>query len=145
MIPLSFPAPDFRVQNTENGTEIWDRFRKKWVMLQPEEWVRQNFLNWLSEIHHIPESLISVEKGLRDSSKKRYDILVFNRSHQPWMMVECKSTEVSLNDAVLMQILSYHRCLQVKYIAITNGHQCHIAEMKEANQQWLASFPTFER
>jgi hypothetical protein len=70
MIPLSFPAPDFRVQNTENGPEIWDRFRKKWVMLQPEEWVRQNFLNWLSEIHHIPESLISVEKGLRDKSKK---------------------------------------------------------------------------
>ena len=145
MIPLSFPAPDFRVQNTENGPEIWDRFRKKWVMLQPEEWVRQNFLNWLSEIHHIPESLISVEKGLRDKSKKRYDILVFNRSHQPWMMVECKSTEVLLNDAVLMQILSYHRSLQVKYIAITNGHQCHIAEMKEANQQWLAFFPTFER
>ncbi|MFN5327441.1 MAG: type I restriction enzyme HsdR N-terminal domain-containing protein [Bacteroidota bacterium] len=145
MIPLSFPEPDFKVQNSGRGPEIWDRFRKKWVMLQPEEWVRQNVLNWLVKVHQIPESLISVEKGLQDASKKRYDILVFNQSHQPWMMVECKSTETMLDESVLMQILSYHSSVQVNYIAITNGHQCHIAALKKANQIWLASFPIFEQ
>ena len=144
MIPMTFPEPDFKVRQSENGPEIWDRFRKKWVLLQPEEWVRQNFLNWLCKAHQIPESLISVEKGLKDATKKRYDILVFNASHQPWMMVECKSADVELTESVLMQILSYHRNIQATYIAITNGHQCHIAEIKEANQRWLASFPNFE-
>jgi Type I restriction enzyme R protein N terminus (HSDR_N) len=145
MIPLSFPEPDFKVKNSGRGPEIWDRFRKKWVMLQPEEWVRQNVLNWLVKVHQIPESLISVEKGLPGASKKRYDILVFNQSHQPWMMVECKSTETILDESVLMQILSYHSSVQVNYIVITNGHQCHIAELKKANQIWLASFPIFEQ
>lgn len=144
MIPLSFPEPDFRVRQSKKGPEIWDRFRKKWVLIQPEEWVRQNFLNWLSKVHLIPDALISVEKGLRDTTKKRYDVLVFNSSHQPWMMVECKSTDVVLTESVLMQILGYYRSIEVNYIAITNGHECHIAEIKEANQRWLASFPNIE-
>ncbi|MBM3445356.1 MAG: type I restriction enzyme HsdR N-terminal domain-containing protein [Bacteroidota bacterium] len=144
MIPLSFPEPDFRVRQSKKGPEIWDRFRKKWVLIQPEEWVRQNFLNWLSKVHLIPDALISVEKGLRDTTKKRYDVLVFNSSHQPWMMVECKSTDVVLTESVLMQILGYYRSIEVNYIAITNGHECHIAEIKEANQRWLASFPKIE-
>lgn len=144
MIPLSFPEPDFRVRQSKKGPEIWDRFRKKWVLIQPEEWVRQNFLNWLSKVHLIPDALISVEKGLRDTTKKRYDVLVFNSSHQPWMMVECKSTDVALTESVLMQILGYYRSIEVNYIAITNGHECHIAEIKEANQRWLASFPKIE-
>lgn len=144
MIPLSFPEPDFRVRQSKKGPEIWDRFRKKWVLIQPEEWVRQNFLNWLSKVRLIPDALISVEKGLRDTTKKRYDVLVFNSSHQPWMMVECKSTDVVLTESVLMQILGYYRSIEVNYIAITNGHECHIAEIKEANQRWLASFPKIE-
>jgi len=144
MIPLSFPEPDFRVRQSKKGPEIWDRFRKKWVLIQPEEWVRQNFLNWLSKVHLIPDAHISVEKGLRDTTKKRYDVLVFNSSHQPWMMVECKSTDVVLTESVLMQILGYYRSIEVNYIAITNGHECHIAEIKEANQRWLASFPKIE-
>ena len=141
---MSFPEPDFRVRQSKKGPEIWDRFRKKWVLIQPEEWVRQNFLNWLSKVHLIPDALISVEKGLRDTTKKRYDVLVFNSSHQPWMMVECKSTDVVLTESVLMQILGYYRSIEVNYIAITNGHECHIAEIKEANQRWLASFPKIE-
>jgi hypothetical protein len=95
-------------------------------------------------VHLIPDALISVEKDLRDTTKKRYDVLIFNSSHQPWMMVECKSTDVVLTESVLMQILGYYRSIEVNYIAITNGHECHIAEIKEANQRWIASFPKIE-
>ena len=143
MIALAFPEPDFKLQKTEKGPEIWDRFRKKWVSLQPEEWVRQNFLNWMTHVQQIPPAYISVEKGLNDASKKRYDILVFNKLHEPWMIVECKAPEVKLDDKVLMQILSYHRSLQVDFIAITNGNHCYVADIKKANQSWLASFPVF--
>lgn len=144
MIALTFPEPDFKMQKTENGPEIWDRFRKKWVSLQPEEWVRQNFLNWLIKEHQIPAAYISVEKSLKDASKKRYDILVFNQLHQPWMIVECKAQDVKLDEKVLMQIFSYHQSLQVQFLAITNGSYCYVAEIKKANQSWLASFPVFE-
>ena len=143
MIALTFPEPDFKLQKTAKGPEIWDRFRKKWVSLQPEEWVRQNILNWMIQVHKIPSAYISVEKGVHDASNKRYDILVFNQQHQPWMIVECKAPEVKLDEKVLMQILSYHQSLQVQFLAITNGKLCYVAEIKKANQSWLASFPTF--
>lgn len=143
MIALRFPEPDFKIQKTEKGPEIWDPFRKKWVSLQPEEWVRQNFLNWMIKEQQIPAAYVSVEKSLNDTSKKRYDILVFNELHEPWMIVECKAQDVKLDEKVLMQILSYHQSLQVQFLAITNGKLCYVAEIKKANQSWLASFPTF--
>ena len=143
MIALNFPVPDFRIQNTAKGPEIWDRFRKKWISLQPEEWVRQNFLNWMTKEQQIPASFISVEKGLNDASKKRYDILVFNQQHEPWMIVECKAHDVKLDEKVLMQILSYHQSLQAQFLAITNGEHCYVADIKKANHPWLASFPIF--
>ena len=144
MILFELPAPDFNVRSSEKGPEIWDAFRKKWVLLQPEEWVRQNFLNWMLHVQHIPKEFISVEKNISEQSLKRYDILVFNKAHQPWMIVECKSSEVALNESALMQILSYHSTLQVQFIVITNGKECHVADIKKANHPWLASFPLFE-
>lgn len=143
MISFTFPEPNFKFKQSAKGYEIWDGFRKKWVSLQPEEWVRQNVLSWLINVQHIPAAYISVEKALPAVSKKRYDILVFNRMHQPWMIVECKAPEVKLDQKVLMQILSYHRSLQVFFIAITNGLDFHIAELGELNRPWLDSFPKF--
>jgi hypothetical protein len=143
MIALEFPVPDFKLKKSEKGPEIWDIIRKKWIILQPEEWVRQNFINWMMKVQQIPSAFISVEKGLNDNSNKRYDILVFDQSHQPWMIVECKSSDVKLDEKVLMQILAYHRTLQVQFIAITNGNECFVADIKKANQPWLASFPKF--
>lgn len=143
MIALLFPEPDFKMQQGDKGPEIWDHFRKKWVSLQPEEWVRQNFLNWMVKVQKIPTAFISVEKGWNDVSKKRYDILVFDKGHHPWMIVECKAPEVKLDEKVLMQILSYHQSLKVPFIAITNGQECFVADIKKANHPWLASFPVF--
>jgi hypothetical protein len=144
MVPFNLPPPNFKVRESEKGPEIWDFIRKQWVLVQPEEWVRQNFINWMLNVQHLPQEFISVEKAISPKSAKRYDILVFNKHHQPWMIVECKSADVKLDEKVLMQILSYHHELPVRYLVVTNGNECHVADIKKANQSWLASFPTFE-
>lgn len=144
MVPFNLPPPNFKVRESEKGPEIWDIIRKQWVLLQPEEWVRQNFINWMLNVQHFPQNLISVEKEISAKSAKRYDILVFNQRHQASMIVECKSTDVKLDEKVLMQILSYHLELPVRYLVVTNGIECHVADIKKANQSWLASFPTVE-
>lgn len=125
MVNISYPEPGFRVKE-ENGKEfIFDVWRKKWVSLTPEEWVRQNFINYLVAEKKYPASLIAVEKEIQlGELKKRFDILVYDSHHRPWMMIECKSMEVELDDGVLQQLLRYNISIPVEYLVITNGTQC---------------------
>lgn len=124
MITIQFPAPAFRLKN-ENGSEwIFDPIRKKWVVLTPEEWVRQNFIQYLTSNKDYPASVIAVEKEIRlGELKKRFDILVYDRELKPWMLIECKGLEIELNQAVLDQALRYNMSVPVDYILITNGKQ----------------------
>jgi hypothetical protein len=123
MITVHFPEPLFRLRK-ENGTEfIFDSLRKKWVTLTPEEWVRQNFVQHLVQHQQYPSSLIAVEKEIQlGELKKRFDILVYDKNHQPWMMVECKAADIELNEKVFDQILRYHLSMPVSFLIITNGH-----------------------
>ena len=101
---------------------IFDSQRKVWLILTPEEWVRQNFISYLMKILHYPSSLIAVEKEIiLNGLKKRFDILVYNENHKPWMMVECKAPEVDLSEKVLRQVLIYNQSVPVSYFVITNG------------------------
>jgi hypothetical protein len=122
MLNIKYPEPDFRIKK-ENGKEfIFDTLRKKWLILTPEEWVRQNFVQYLIKTKSYPSSLIAIEKEIQlGELKKRFDILVYDNNHQPWMMIECKAGEVKLDDNVLQQVLRYNISLPVKYIIITNG------------------------
>jgi len=80
------------------GTEIFDALRKRWVKLSPEEWVRQNMVQYLLEEKSYPAALIGVEKEIKlGSLRKRFDLLVYDRAHQPWMLLECKAMEVPLS------------------------------------------------
>ena len=91
-------------------------------MLTPEEWVRQNFVQYLIRAKSYPSSLIALEKEIQlGELRKRFDILVYDKDHQPWMMIECKAGEIKLDDAVLQQVLRYNISVPVKYIVITNG------------------------
>ena len=124
MLFIQYPEPAFRIKKEEGRELLFDRLRKKWVLLTPEEWVRQNFISYLTASKEYPLSLIAVEKEFRlGELKKRFDILVYNNRHEPWMMVECKAMDIELNDAVLEQLLRYHITLPVKYLVITNGKQ----------------------
>lgn len=123
MIPVSFPEAQFRVK-TENGDRhIFDPLRKTWILLTEEEWVRQHFIRYLLDEMQYPSALIAVEKGIYlNGLKKRFDILVYNGDHQPWLMIECKAPDVALGEAVLQQVLRYNMSVPVEYIVITNGH-----------------------
>lgn len=122
MLPVQYPEPDFKIRKEEGREQVFDRFRKKWVTLTPEEWVRQNFVAYLTQVLKYPESLLAIEKEIKlGELNKRFDILIYNREHKPWLMVECKAPEVNLSEDVLQQVMRYSITLPVTYLLITNG------------------------
>jgi hypothetical protein len=142
MIKLLYPPYQPKIRQ-QNGREwILDEVRKKWVALTPEEWVRQNFLQYLLQAKRYPAALIAVEKTLSIADvKKRFDIVVY-KNELPWMMVECKEMNVPLDGKVLDQALRYNQALQVSYIVITNGSNC-IAYSTSGTLQLLDDIPGF--
>ena len=125
MIKIEYPAFDFKIRKEKNTELIFDTMRKRWLLLTPEEWVRQNFLQYIVQIKNYPASLIAIEKEIYlGELKKRCDIVVYNRDTLPWMIIECKEMNERLNAKVLDQILRYHITLPAKYLVITNGSYC---------------------
>lgn len=145
MIDLVFPKPNFRIRISKEQRQIYDAIRKKWVALQPEEWVRQNLIQWLVLNHKIPVTAIAIEKAIKlQGNIYRFDILIYDKAHKPWMIIECKAPEVTLNDSALLQILNYQQSLSVRYFMIVNGLECHLAEKKTGNSSWISSFPLYD-
>jgi len=127
MIKIYYPPHPFKIREPERKKEeIWDDLRKLWVRLTPEEWVRQNFIQYLLQVKHYPASYMAVERKMKlGELDKRFDLLIFDKSAQPWMLVECKSTEEKLDDRVAWQVRRYNMAIPIKYIVITNGTSCH--------------------
>ena len=123
MVKINYPEPDFRIKKEAGKEFIFDALRKKWLLLTPEEWVRQNFVQYLIRVKNYPATLIALEKEIQlGELKKRFDVLIYDTAHQPWMMIECKAAEVKLDDAVLQQALRYNISVPVLFIIITNGN-----------------------
>jgi hypothetical protein len=142
---ISYPEPDFRTRKEEGVEYIFDGLRRKWLCLTPEEWVRQNFIQFLIREAAYPATLIAQEKAIRlGELKKRFDILVYNRSHQPWMIVECKSHTVRLTNDVLEQALRYNISVPVPYIVITNGAYCFAAMKEKGKLIELEALPVLD-
>jgi len=141
MIQIDYPKHDFRFKKENNKEFIFDEVRKQWLQLTPEEWVRQNFLQYLILKKKYPASLMAVEKEIKlGELKKRCDILVY-KNEKPWMIVECKEMKVSLNDMVINQIFGYNQSLDVAYLIITNGNKTFGIDTK--SQQPLAIIPDY--
>jgi len=130
----------------ENGKEyIFDAIRKAWLLLTQEEWVRQNFVNYLINQLKYPSTVIALEKEIwLNDLKKRFDILVYNDEHQPWMLIECKEPKVQLSDEVLQQVLRYNISVPVEYIVITNGSTT-IGWKKENQLKLLKELPEWAK
>ncbi|MBL0355858.1 MAG: type I restriction enzyme HsdR N-terminal domain-containing protein [Chitinophagaceae bacterium] len=145
MIKIEYPPYQPKIK-TEAGKEfIFDEVRKKWVMLTPEEWVRQNFLQYLIQVKKYPAALIAVEKEIGTADlKKRFDIVVYDGNHQPFMIVECKEMSVALDKKVLDQVLRYNISLQVPYLVITNGSYCYAFSALNGVMAALEVLPTFK-
>ena len=125
MIKIDYPPYQPKIKKEQDKEFIFDDVRKQWIMLTPEEWVRQNFLQYLIQIKKYPASLIAVEKELKlGELKKRTDVIVYNTNSQPWLMIECKAMSEPLNEKVLQQILRYHITIPVPFLVITNGNFC---------------------
>ncbi len=125
MIKIDYPGLPFRIRREDNKEVIFDEIRKLWIALTPEEWVRQNFIQYLTTVRKYPAALIALEKKIMMGEMvKRFDILIYNNGHRPWMMVECKSMDVALTPDVLNQVLRYNIAVPVNYLVITNGTGC---------------------
>lgn len=111
-----------RLKNRDNKKVIFDIIRKKYIVLTPEEMVRQLFLHYLLDELNIPIKHIAVEKGITINNKQfRFDILVFDKNGKPELIVECKSHKINLTEAVAIQASKYNIALKAKYLCITNG------------------------
>ena len=122
MKQLNLPQYSFKITGKEGSELIFDPVRRKYVKLTPEEWVRQNFVQYLVNEGKYPVGLLGVEVLFRfNKLKRRVDILVHNRSGEPAMIVECKSPDVKINDKVFDQIVCYNMGFKVPYIVVTNG------------------------
>lgn len=142
MIKIAYPVHPFKIKNEAGKEFIFDEIRKRWTRLTPEEWVRQNFLQYLIRVKSYPSSLVAVEKEITVGElKKRFDILIYNSRHQPWMMVECKAMTVPLHEKVLDQLLRYNLSVPVPFLVITNGSYVAGWERREEGAEVLSELP----
>lgn len=138
MQALNFPKFSFRFKNSENKVSIFDVIRKKFIILQPEEWVRQHCVHYLMEEKGYPKSLINVEKELTiNNLRKRYDIVVFNTDGNIHLVVECKAPQIPINQDTFDQIARYNLALNATYLMVTNGLNHYYCQMDFKNETYL--------
>ena len=134
---LNFPKFSFRFKNSENKISIFDCIRKKFVILQPEEWVRQHCVLYLMEVKGYPISLINIEKELIvNGLRKRYDIVVFNNHGSIHLIVECKAPAILINQHTFDQIAQYNRTLNANFLMVTNGLNHYYCQMNFENERY---------
>ena len=145
MIEVNYPEPSFKIKQDGGKSFLFDEIRKVWLLLTEEEWVRQNFVNYLIQQLSYPSSLIALEKELMlNGLKKRFDVLVYNKNHEPWMLVECKAPGISLDDAALQQVLRYNISIPVLFLVITNGKQTYGWRRTSGGVEQLRYLPLME-
>ncbi|MBL7727762.1 MAG: type I restriction enzyme HsdR N-terminal domain-containing protein [Dinghuibacter sp.] len=121
-IPVIYPKYPYKIKEEAGKDYILDEFRKKWLLLTPEEWVRQNFIRYLADNKKCPPPYIVIERQIVTGERtSRFDIVVYGRDAKPWMLVECKNMNINISKNHVQQILRYHRAAPAKYLVITNG------------------------
>lgn len=134
---MHFSQYDFRIRDTEGQTRIFDIIRKKYVVLTPEEWVRQHIIHYLVHDHAYPKSLISVEKQLKVNTLiRRTDIVLYAHNGKPVLIVECKAPDIQLTQSTLDQAARYNITLQVPFLWISNGSRHVLCRTDHINAQW---------
>ena len=147
MYKLNFPLYQIPIKNKENKTLVFDSIRKKWLKLVPEEWVRLNCIEFLINEKKISRSLISVEKEFKlNNLKKRFDIVVFNKKGEIYLLVECKAPNVKISQSVFNQITKYNLVLKSKFLMISNGinHYFFVMNFKSQKIEFLKELPCYD-
>lgn len=137
MQALNFRPYSFRFKNKENKPLIFDEIRKKFVALQPEEWVRQHVLHFLLYDKGYPKNRIQVEKQIKvNSLTKRFDIIVYEPDGSIRLLVECKSPSTRIRQEVFDQIAQYNRSLKAELLIITNGLDHYFFRVDTVNEKY---------
>lgn len=143
---LNLPVYSFRTTQKEGRSFIFDGYRRRWVKLTPEEWVRQHFVRYLTEEKNFPASLMALERSLRFNQQDfRADVVVFSTSGLPLLVVECKAPEVKITQKVFDQIVRYNFNFQVDFLIVTNGLShfcCHIDKINQT-YEFLKEIPDY--
>ena len=145
MISLDLSNIHLKLRPAGDKVSVFDPIRKKWIFLTPEEHVRQYIIHYLTDIMQYPAPLMAVEKNIKVGTlSKRFDIVVYNRDHKPWMLVECKAPEIPVSESTLRQLLNYQSTVQSSYWLLTNGHQTFCADASNIDQiKWMNSLPQY--
>lgn len=145
-LALNLPSYQFRLRKDDNASYIFDEIRKKFLVLTPEEWVRQHFVQFLIIEKKYPRSLIKLEGGLKlNSMQKRSDILLFNNSGEKIMLVECKAPSVKISQDTFDQVARYNFTHRVKYLVVSNGmqHFCSEIDFENESYNFLRELPEY--
>lgn len=141
---IEFPEYEPQIKTIDQKPQIWCLVRKKWVAFTKEEWVRQNWLNYLIHVQHYPASLMAVEKEIHlGELKKRIDILVYKNS-SPWILIECKEQEVPLSEQTIQQILTYQTVIQSGVLIVSNGNDTKAFQITGTQIQQITQLPKYQ-
>ena len=138
MQKLNFKDYTFRFKNSENKMAIFDDIRKKFILLTPEEWVRQHVVRYLVEDKKFPRSHVNVEKIIKiNGLTKRYDVVVFKPDGSIFLLVECKAPAVQISQQVFDQIARYNMSLNAVHMMVTNGLNHYFCQMDHEQEKYL--------
>lgn len=147
MQALNLPNYPFQFKEEDKKTKIFDEIRGEYLVLTPEEWVRQHLVKYLIEEKQFPKGLIALEKGLKlHGMQKRMDVLVYNRSGQPLLIAECKAPNIKIDQAVFEQIGRYNIRMKLPYLLVSNGleHYCAKIDFSDSKIEFLNEIPNYE-
>lgn len=147
MYPLNLPSFDAKIKKTEKGILIFDILRRKYVVLTPEEWVRQHFVHYLVGDKKYPASLMGNEVGIKlHTLNRRCDTVIYDRQLQPLMVIEYKEPKVPITQQVFEQIIRYNRVLRVPFLVVSNGmsHYCCHMNYEDQSVTYLKEIPDYE-
>ena len=147
-VPLNFPSYPFKLKQDNLATYIFDEIRKKYLVLTPEEWVRQHVVQFIIREKGYPKSLIKLEGGLKlNSLQKRTDIIVFNKTGEKVLLIECKAPSVKITQKAFDQIARYNLIHKVPLLFVSNGLQHYTCKIniREQNYQFVENLPHFEK
>ncbi|MEY4931253.1 MAG: hypothetical protein RI909_1977 [Bacteroidota bacterium] len=146
MFKLNLPDFNLTIRKEEGKVWIFDMIRKKYIVLTPEEWVRQHFIHYLIEDLKYPKALFRIEGSLTyNKLQKRSDIVIHGRDGKPWMLVECKAPNIKLTQKAFNQVAVYNMTIGARFVAVTNGmvQYCFEASVGGGEVKHLTSFPEF--
>ncbi|QIA08558.1 type I restriction enzyme HsdR N-terminal domain-containing protein [Draconibacterium halophilum] len=146
MYKLNLPEYTFRTKTENTKTLIFDSIRKKFVVLTPEEWVRQNFIQYLIKEKNYPQNFMAVEKQVKvNRLQRRFDLLIYQRNGTPHLIAELKAPNVKITQDAFDQVVRYNMALRVERVVVSNGMQHFACEIdyEKNSYSFLKEIPAF--